>query len=396
MKQIQNRKVAVAYILMPAFFLLPFFQNTAISLMLFATIFLLRSRGISPKQAMFLVVLFAALYTYLWFGAEELRPIHSGISLLSQTISALDFVLVLFLAGPMVARKAIQYLSMGTVILVFLEGILTIVYYPVVAIQRFMIYPITGDQVHSTGQINAMTVAVGFLLLLSGRKLLGVIALLMLASMALAYANRTGMIFSALFFMILLFQFVGSVRFSHYLLALACMLIFASLAWQLERVPDVINFGFSRFSEEGLASERFDLLSTGLEAIMSGEHPYGGAQLGPERAYPWYHNMYLDAYRAAGFPALALFIVLTLLSAHAALRSKSKSLIFVWWVALGMTMTSVPIEGAFLEYAAYFSIFSYAFVVERSCNQRTVPQQKVSNSVALNDRSKKKSLPRVT
>jgi hypothetical protein len=239
-----------------------------------------------------------------------------------------------------------------------------------------MIYPITGDHIHSTGQINAMVISVGYFLLISSKKLLSIVSVLGLTTIALAYANRTGMVFSAIFALALIFQIFNSSRFKYSIITFIGILIFIFFVAQLEVFQNVLNIGINRLFDERLETERSDLLETGLEIIKSGQYPFGGAQLGAERAYPWYHNIYLDAYRVAGFPALLLFLLLTLMSAYAMLSTKSVTLFIIWSISFAMIFTSVPIEGAFLEYSAYFSIFFYALVVDRERKSHYSRQRK--------------------
>jgi len=366
----QNKQATLASIIALAYLLLPFTESVAIVMLLCCTPFV-SPRHINKNGVAFLSVLLVALIAYYLVGASENRPIINNSLQIWRVIASFVVILALLLVSPGNAKKSVEYLCIGVVAFVFIEGILTFIIAPDVALARAMIKPMMGGEVgvfHSTGQINAMSLAAGFLFLLSEKQFLRSLSLALLVVIAWMFLNRTGMIISAIYILYWVLhaaksrpKVFNSKRHSQLLLAIALLLISTVLLMHPEFVPAEIKDAFLRmFFYDGLKTERYETIKIGLEQIYSGNHPFGGAQLGSEFSYPWYHNLYLDAYRVAGFPALALFLALTSISFYAVCKSNLKRLIFMWILAFGIAMSSVPLEGLFIEYTTIFTIFTYA------------------------------------
>lgn len=352
--------------LLIAFALIPFVQSAAIAMLMVATLFHMPLTW-RRNELFFLYVLLAffALY-YLW-GAREIAPDPlNARAAISRFVSSFVVILSLFSVSKVDAKKAIQILCASIVLFVFITGVWTILFEPLVASQRWMASIYTNDETASTGLINSMAVSVGVLLFWAERKTIGVLSLLLLATIAMLYANRTGQLISAAYVAALLVQMAISKR-AWYTLTIISILLLVYPLTNLDIVSSLFKFGLSRFYDEGFTTERTDVFTIGIDHIFSGNYLFGGAQL----AYgwsPWYHNLFLDAYRVAGLPALMVAITLTLMTFLNALKSKSGAILFVWLIAFLIMMTSIPMEAAFVEFAINFAIFAYAIINRRFIN----------------------------
>jgi hypothetical protein len=322
----------------------------------------------------FLLVLGLAVASYLIAGAAQIMPapLAPGAAM-TRTITALLFVPPLFVMSAVDARSAIKSLALGVVVFVLVEGVMTLISAPDVALRRYMIFPVTGEEVASTGQINAAALGAGILIFLIRTTLSGWLSLLAVTFLSIAYANRTGMLLIVAFIIIWV---VGNKRTDRRKawLAFSAIVLLGIMAYAA--TPQVFDEWSQRaklrVSAEGLESARYELWSYGLSQMFAGESPLGGAQLnvGTFPTY-WYHNLFLDAYRVAGIPTMLLFCLLFALSFRRVRRMNAWEPLVVWVAALTLASTSVLLEGMLFEYYVITVVLAYPFITREGRTSAT-------------------------
>jgi len=348
-----------AWFLYSVYFAAPFWPKIGLFLPLITL--LVFSRLPRFREALYLLVLVAAVGAYYILGAADIRPnpLSAERSLISTGVAIL-FILPFFFITPHRTRSAITALMLGVAVFVLFEGVFTIYNYPETAIRRYMMHPILGEEVHSTGQINATALAAFFLIAISRKLVFGWIAWLVVALVSIAFQNRTGMLLSVLLLIFLLLKRqTWNIWQKFFWITTITSVIYLTYFLLVE--PIVAN-PLARLMSEGLQTERYEIQLEGLKMIIQGRHLFGGGQLSGTADTFWYHNIFIDAYRVAGILGLVLFVAVVLISFLNAVESRSIEVFSAWVCAFALVCTSVVMEGFLIEYLATFSVFSYALV----------------------------------
>ncbi|WP_029922519.1 hypothetical protein [Nevskia soli] len=376
--------VLLQFFFCASYFFVPFWAKSALLILLLTPLLVARLPRLF--EAVFLLALAIGLCSYLVFGAAEIKPLPLELSeAVVRTLIAIIFIVPLFFVETNTAAKAIRWLMIGCVIFVFAEGVLTLINAPETAIRRYMMSPQSGEEVHSTGQINSAVLAAGFLLLVSSKKLAGWLGLIGVIFLAVMYLNRTGMLLSATYlcvFFLTTNKMTAKQRWPAFFGVAFLGLILGGPFF--DSFMDSVQPAMARLSDEGLESARYEVQWHGLSLLFSGEYPLGGAQLNGVGSTEWYHNLLLDAYRVAGIPTMLIFAFLTAISFHALRKAHSFNLFVIWMVALFIASTSVVLEGFMAEYYTTFAVFSYAFIAGRIRKEEVlVAAERVRRSAQL-------------
>lgn len=315
-------------------------------------------------ELMFLVLLGLGLGGYFVLGADQIKPEPlEPLGAIRHAVFSFLFIAALFVMEERESRRALLWLSIGTVVFVTYAGFDTFINNPYAVIHRHIVHPLMDEEVASTGQINAAALSGGVLLFILREKILGWMALLAVVLLSFMYQNRTGMLFSilALGGWLITGRGLGKMWRG---LSLVILVSFAGLTISLSeslfsQLMQMISPALSRLSNEGLETTRYSLQLYGFSRLFNGEYVLGGAQVGGLFTENWYHNIFLDAYRVGGVPTMLLFLCAILISLRRMLALRSASLFFIWTVAFLLAISSVPMEGFMVEYCAIFSVFSY-------------------------------------
>jgi hypothetical protein len=280
----------------------------------------------------------------------------------------------LFFISNAHAAVALTSLALGTCAFVLTAGLTTLLKAPDVALARFMVHPLTGEEVNSTGQINAFALAAGFLLLPARRSILGWLAVVAMGFLAIAYLNRTGMVLSA--FLILGWTLCDRhdlARRIYITLALVVSAFTATIFLHPDTASALSEAALLRFQSDGLESERFRLQRFGLDLVLAGEHALGGGDVTRVGVDLWYHNLFLDAYRVAGLPGMLLFVLLTIWAFQGALQVRRLPLLVLLSATLLACLSSIPVEGSLVEYCSVFPLLAYAVLLGQAANPQGLP-----------------------
>lgn len=190
-------------------------------------------------------------------------------------------------------------------------------------------------------------------------KILTTFLLLIIIALAIFLGGRT-------FFVILLFALLYSVSrpLTINKLVLICIFII-SLLLASYYISDFINIDFilKRF-EKGLESSRFSLYQEGFQKFW--QYPFGGYSIDPPLTTKWFHNIFLDMGRLAGWIPVILFSISL---AYVVLKSYKKIffananynfVILMSLVSFLILQQDTSIEG---DYRAYIVLFLSSIVL---------------------------------
>ncbi|EMQ0960560.1 MULTISPECIES: hypothetical protein [Citrobacter] len=91
------------------------------------------------------------------------------------------------------------------------------------------------------------------------------------------------------------------------LISVGALITFSLIFKDLPVFDKYFNLVFERFGSEGLKSARFELIQDGITKFLM--QPMGGfTPYASEYSGNWYHNIYLDSARVAGFIPLIMFL----------------------------------------------------------------------------------------
>lgn len=352
------------------YFLVPFSAKTGLIIVVLMPFLLARLPRL--QEVVFIVILAAALCGYFFWGSHEIKPIPLEFSQsLSRLVVSLLCLTPIFFVRADNVSGALMWLMIGTLSFVFYEGVSTLRDAPQEILKRYMLHPFTGDELDSTGQINAAAMACGFLLFVSRKTIAGWIGLAAVIFLSVVYSNRTGTLLTLTFVFIwlLLSTSAGVAR---RWIVFGAIIVASVLLFEMnsQLVEDQLGGIYTRLTKEGLQTERYTMQVYGLHMLFSGEYPLGGAQVAGVGDSIWYHNVFLDAYRVAGIPDMILFLALAFMSLRCVLVLRSFELLVAWTAALLVACTSVPLEGGPVEYYAIFSVFTYAMVAPKDARAK--------------------------
>jgi hypothetical protein len=345
-----------------AYLMAPFLTRSGLILVLVTP--LLISRLPRPRELIFLVLLMLGLCGYYILGGEQIRPDPLTMSQgMIRLFSTMPFILPLFFVDVRDAEGAIQYLMIGCLAFVFYEGVWTLLNSPETVLERFMVYPKTKQEVNSTGQINAAALGAGFLLVISRKVIVGWLALACVLFLSIAYQNRTGMVLFATYVVTWLLLRRGGARWLRWLMPIG-MIGMISLSYLASQGGILQAFApaYTRLTTEGIESVRYRIQARGLSHFLSGDFPFGGAQLNGLGETSWYHNLFLDSYRVGGYFVMALFGGIVLLSLSSMVRARDFGFFVIWTMAFLVSQTSISVEGLPMEFYSVFSIFAFAMM----------------------------------
>jgi len=129
---------------------------------------------------------------------------------------------------------------------------------------------------------------------------------------------------------------------------------------------DLISGSFevllNRIQNEGLQSERWDLLLAGLTDILSLGHIYGGLDPEKHSLYTYYfHNGILDSYKNFGFVGLFFSTSIVISLTLRLISNYSPYKFLVYFVGVSIFLTSVVFEGMVFEAFTLMLLLSIMF-----------------------------------
>ncbi|MEB0900367.1 hypothetical protein [Citrobacter portucalensis] len=108
------------------------------------------------------------------------------------------------------------------------------------------------------------------------------------------------------------------------LISVGALIIFSLIFKDLPIFDKYFNLVFERFGSEGLKSARFELIQDGITKFLM--QPMGGfTPYASEYSGNWYHNIYLDSARVAGFIPLIMFLFSNLILLFSYLKYKKQN-----------------------------------------------------------------------
>ncbi|MDE9621220.1 hypothetical protein [Citrobacter portucalensis] len=108
------------------------------------------------------------------------------------------------------------------------------------------------------------------------------------------------------------------------LISVGALITFSLIFKDLPIFDKYFNLVFERFGSEGLKSARFELIQDGITKFLM--QPMGGfTPYASEYSGNWYHNIYLDSARVAGFIPLIMFLFSNLILLFSYLKYKKQN-----------------------------------------------------------------------
>jgi len=318
-----------------------------------------QQKRITPFRVYFFVLFAIFLLLYYVYGRAEHMPessdlLRGGRIFLYALSGALPFIFL----HPTPVSGAVKAICMLCVPWVSIIVLYTLVNFPELMQDRMVMNPFSKEEVYSPGLINAAALSAGYLYLIQrSRMSFAYVAVSLLIS--LLAQNRTGLMLCGGFIALNAHDIVKYVRINSVWQIFSVGAILSVVVWfalnYLDIFLDYIDYTIARFDELGVSSNgRAEMQDYAWDAILKGLYPGGGLRV-PFISF-WFHNIWLDSYRTAGYVGmLALAIVVGALILGRLLAGGWRAHI-IFAATLMVASTSVPFEGYFLEYFVIFSI----------------------------------------
>ena len=331
---------------------------------------------IRPRNSawVFGAVWMSAVSIYLFYGGDNHFPepasFQAKLGLWSLSLS-LSFPLLLL--DRSAALRSIFILSTAVIVYAAVLTSYTVLSDPVLLAQRRFEIPISERITNSPGVLNGASLAAGFILLF-GVSRVRWLAVATVLALSIVMQNRTGILLMSIFVIFELASRVTVIRAIEVFFFLAAVAggIFLIAAISTELDIPILEATATRFQEEGLASERWEVQAEGLRAVAANSKPFGGYQL-TMGSTGWFHNAVLDAYRVSGWLGACALAIAWLMSALAGARAGVRSLVLVMG-ALVIQATSTTFEGSPPELIVTTYLLFLPFLLEDHPSSPRAPQ----------------------
>lgn len=318
-----------------------------------------------PKFVLYLfILLILFIVSYFLFWTDPVIPLELS-SIKSKPIFVLFeflFFTTFFYWFPFLTKKE-MYLN---VLYLFLIGMLvkssiftiyTFFEYPDLLLSRKVMDPFKNIIVNTPGLSNmsSLSFVLAFYMLINKNQS---IKLILLNIFVILLALVTGIALEArTFFIILGIGVIGILIINNYKSSFIYIIAFLTIVFFLDMllVSYSVNyehyrdFLFSRFSTEGLSSERYNHWAFAVNEIQN--HPFGGAKVDHIKEIVfWYHNLWLDIARTSGLLTLLLFVIYETLIVYVGLNGlyKKKREIYIYlliyFLVVIIMFVSIPME----------------------------------------------------
>lgn len=235
-----------------------------------------------------------------------------------------------------------------------------------------LINPINNLELNSPLASGALLLSFGYFYFLAvykkisfKLKILSISIVLLSLMGAIFLGGRTFFLLASL---LIVFYFLMNLSFKNiirFLLIIALLSMVAIYVFSInESMFASQDFLFNRFFNQGLKSDRFQHYAHGLE--MVGQYPFGGFEVDRSIEYTkWFHNIFLDTARVAGWLPLLFFITALIYTSKFILyKVKQKDLYFpvaVFSVTFLFMQQDVILEGSF-NYVIVLFLTSYILI----------------------------------
>lgn len=259
---------------------------------------------------------------------------------------------------------------------IFLISIITVVYSFITDSGLYgyglLINPINNLEMNSPGASDALLLSFSYFYFLVFYKKAGFkLKILSIATVLLSFMGAIflgGRSFFVLAGLLVIFYFLMNLRFKNIIWAFLIMSVLTATAIYIlsinESMLTSLDFLFNRFSDQGLDSNRFQHYAHGLKMI--GQYPFGGFEVDKSIEYTlWFHNIFLDTARVAGWLPLLFFITaLVYTSKFILYKNKQKDLhfpIMIFSTIFILMQIGVVLEGSF-NYVIMLFLVSYILI----------------------------------
>lgn len=329
-----------------------------------------------------LLVLFA--FWTLVFGAD-----HLTVNNPSRRLASLLFSIGLAGFVFYLQRPRVQVLLIGCFVLgMATEAVAAAAYNHFLGTGRvgygMLLNPLSGDEINSPALSNNLTLGFALIAAALGRVAnivkkiaLGVIGLLFFA-VGLYLGGRAFFVICVVAVAVVLGKSGNLVK----ALGLIAVLGLGGglLYWLLSNTRELLTyfeFTLGRFESLGLDSPRWSMLGDGFEMMLT--HPFGGFDawsIGVGYDGEWFHNVFIDAARAAGWPPVILLCGAIAYTISSAMRAKGDAWSWDFGFMLFLTSVLVMQQDVVLEgnYRPLISMYLAAVLMfsstGRSCMAR--------------------------
>ncbi|EAT9997616.1 hypothetical protein C2P65_22605 [Salmonella enterica subsp. enterica] len=260
-------------------------------------------------------ILFIILFIlFVFFIGEDRLLLEKPFKYAAYIIFMIFCLTLLLLNNIEYAQKAILFFIFG----IFLRAEIIVIYSFLDPSGVYgygkLLDPFNHEEINSPGISNSLAMVFVFLLVVFepktlARKIFLILAypLLLLSSIFLG-----GRAFFIIAILGLVYQYKNNrnIKAIIFLLfsALGFLVLFFIMFKDAPVFEKYFNLIFERFGSEGLKSARFELIQDGISKFFM--YPFGGfTPYASEYSGSWYHNIYLDSARVAGFLPLIMFLI---------------------------------------------------------------------------------------
>lgn len=225
--------------------------------------------------------------------------------------------------------------------------------------------PFSHEEINSPGISNSLAIVFTFLLVaFKAKSFVEKIALIIMYPLLLLSSVFLG---GRAFFLIaifgLIYQYRNNINLRTVVYSIfsgmGLLVLFFFIFKDIPVFDKYFDLVFERFGSEGLKSARFELIQDGISKFFI--HPFGGfTPYASEYSGNWYHNIYLDSARVAGFVPLIMFVISNLILFSCYFRYNRKNnrpYFFLSIITLIIMCQDVVLEGNMMLLICY-ALFS--------------------------------------
>lgn len=258
-----------------------------------------------------------------------------------------------------------------------------------------LISPFSNEEINSPGISNMLAISFSYFYFFAIYKkenifikLLSIIVIIVCLGCAIFLGGR---IFFLIVFLTILFYFITHLSFKNTVLFfIITILVCISVSYMIsinEYLASKVDFTINRFVNEGLHSLRFQHYLHGLEMFLL--HPLGGFEVDTSiEDTKWYHNVFFDTARVAGWiPVLFLLAALLYTAKFLSYRIKHSDISLPFWVATTaflIMQQDVVLEGGARSLIVLF--FSSCILINSKINQNVILKTQVLKWRSKNDK----------